>query len=262
MNTNSDLTGSATIPSELTGPLPRRFEATGAGIHLARVAPALLALAIVPALWGGINAAQQMQHESALRSDSGETVGEVTRTLKGKTSDFVYYTFSVNGKILTGNAEVPMDLRYDLRISRSLPIRYLPTNPDVNHPAAWEWSLVYWRPQSSDLVHLPGFSSELQWLFVSLITGVIGLAFLVGLRRERKLIAEGAPATAVVTKCSRGTRGSFLVEYEFRTGEGRSIKGSRSDSRREIGANFCVLYLPQNPRRNMRYPSSDYRVVQ
>jgi len=262
MNTNFDSTGPATIPSELTGPLPRRLQVTGNGIYLTLVAPTLLVLAVAAGLWGATNVVQQIQHKAALRRDSSDTAGEVTRTRKGKRSDIVYYTFTVNGIPFIGKAEAPGFLRYSLRESNHLAIRYLPANPDVSHPAAWEWSLVYWQPQSSDLVHLPDFSSESQWLFISFISGVIGLVFLVGLRRTRKLVAEGAPATAVVTKCSRGTRGSFFVEYEFRTEEGRVMMGSCNDSQKEIGANFCVLYLPQNPQRNMRYSSSDYRVVQ
>jgi hypothetical protein len=229
---------------------------------LALVAQIFLALAVATGLWGGINVVQEVQHKAALRRDNGETVGEITRTRKGKTTDVVYYAFTVDGRSYVGGAEVPTDLRYDLRGSKFLPIRYLPANPDVNHPAAWEWSLIFWRPQNSDLIHLPGFSSELEWLLGPLIFGPIGLVFLVGLHRERKLIAEGAPAIAVVTKCSRGTRGRFLVEYEFHTEEWRVMTGRCSDSRKEIGASFCVLYLAQNPRRNMTYPSSDYRVVQ
>jgi hypothetical protein len=262
MNTNFDLTELATIPSELTGPLPRKLKATGTGIYLALVAPTFLALAVAAALWGASNAVLQIQHRAALRRDSGETVGEVTRTREGKFSDIVHYTFTVNGIPFTGKAEVPGFLRYSLRGFNPLAIRYLPANPDVNHPAVWEWSLVYWQPQRSDLVHLPDVSSESQWLSASLTFGAIGLVFLVGLCKERKLMAEGAPATAVVTKCTRGTRGSFLVEYEFRTKEGGVMTGSCSDSRKEIGASFCVLYLPQNSRRNMSYPSSNYRVAQ
>lgn len=261
MKTNLDLTGSETIPRELTGALPRRLRPTGTGISSV-VIPTILALAIGAALWGGINAVRQSERKVALRRDSGESVGEVTRIMKGKRSDVVYYTFTVNDVPFTGNAEVPGFLRYDLRESKSLAIRYLHANPDVNHPASWEWSFVYWQPQSTDLVRLPDFSSELLWLFASLILGPIGLVFFIGLRRERILVAEGAPATAVVKNCSRGSRGSFLVEYEFRTEGGEVITGSCSDNHREIGTSFCILYLPQNPQQNMRYPSPNYRAIQ
>jgi len=260
--TDIDLTASATIPSELAGPLPRRLKATGTGVYLALLVPTFLALAVAAALWGGINAARQILHKAELRRGGSEAVGEVTRTRRGKLSDTVYYVFAANGVSVTGKAEVPGTLRYSLRGSNSLPISYLPANPDVNHPAAWEWSLIYWLPQPSDLISLPDFSSELQWIFGSLIFGAPGLAFFLGLRQERKLLAEGAPTTAVITKYSRETRGGFLVEYEFRTEEGRVISGSCSDSLKEVGARVCVLFLTRNPRRNMTYPSSNYRVVQ
>ena len=250
------------IPSELTGPLPRKLRATRSGISLALVFLTFLTLAVAAALWGAINTAQQVQHKVELRRGGSETVGEVTRTRNGKRADIVYYTFTVSGIPFMGKAEVPGFLRHDLRETNLLVIRYLLENPDVNHPAAWEWSLVYWQSQRLDLLHLPDFSSELLWLSASLISAAIGMIFLLGLRKQRRLLTVGAPTTAVVTKCSRGTRGSCFVEYKFRTKEGRVMTGSCSDSRKEIGTTFCVLYLPQNPKRNMMYPSSDYRVVQ
>lgn len=262
MNTDSGLTGAATIPNELTCSMPRRLRATGTGIYMTVAAPIFLAIAVAGALWGGIWAVQQTQHRAALRRNSNETVAEITRTRKGRTTDVVYYAFNVNGRSFVGDAEVPTDLRHDLRASRFLSIRYLPTSPDVNHPAAWEWSLIFWRPQSTDLVHIPNFSSELQWFLAPLLLGPLGVVFFMQLRKDRELLAEGVPAVGLVTKCTPGTRGGYSVEYEFRTEEGRVAKGSCGGSRKEIGANICVLYLRQNPRQNMRYPASGYRVVQ
>jgi hypothetical protein len=259
---NIDLAEASIIPTELTGPLPRRLQATGQGTYLTLVPLAFLALAVAFALWGAINAVQQIEHRAALRRDATQTIGVITRIKNGKNNKTVFYTFAVDGTTFTGKAELPWQLRDDVEKSNSLSIRYLPADPDVNHPAAWEWSFFWWLPLSTDLVHLPDFSSELERLFGSLIWGVGGLAFLVVLLAERKLLAEGAPATAVVTKCSPTKRGNFLVKYEFSTEEGRVVTGNCTDSSKEIGANCCILYLPQNPRKNMSYPSSFFRVVQ
>jgi len=262
MDSSLQPAASSTIPSELTGPLPRRLQATGSGQYFGLLAPALLAVAVAAALWGGVDAVQQMQRKAALRRDSSEIVGEISRMRKGKSSGTVYYTFTSNGIAFTGKAEVPGFLQYSLRGSSILAIRYLPANPDVNHPAAWEWSLIYWHPLPSDLVHLPDFSSDLQLFFGLLILGAPGLVFFMGLRSGRKLLAEGLPTVGLVTKCTPGTRGSFLVRYEFHTEDGKVANGSCGGSRKEIGAKVCVIYLPQNPQRNMTYPSSYYRVVQ
>lgn len=219
-------------------------------------------MALAGALWGGVRAVQQTQHRAALRRDSSETVAEITRMWHGKTTDVVHYAFTVNGTSFVGEAEVPGDLRYDLRRSRFLPIRYLAANPDVNHPAAWEWSLVFWRPQSSDLVHIPYFSSELEWFLAPLLFGPLGVVFFMELRTDRKLLAEGAPAAGLVTKCTPGTRGSYWMKYEFHTEDGRVAKGSCGGSPAEVGTKIWVLYLPQDPRQNCRFPSENYRVVE
>ena len=252
----------ANIPSELTGSLPRKVRATGSGIYFALASLTFLAIAVAGALWGAINTVQQAQQRAALRRDSSVTSGEITRIRKGKSSDVVYYTFTVNEASFMGKAEVPWQLRNNLRGSNRLPIRYLPANPDVNHPAAWEWCLFYWLPLSTDLIHLPNFSSELQWFFAALIVGPVGIVFLMGLHSERRLLTEGAPAAGVVTKCSRGARGSYSVEYEFRTDDGCVAKGSSSGDRKAIGASICILYLLPNPRRNQPYPSPNYRVAE
>ena len=250
----------AIIPSELAGPLPRKLRATGRGIYSALVSLTFLAIAVVGALWSVINTMQQTQHRAALRRDSSVTSGEITRMRKGKNSDVVYYAFTVKEASFIGNAEMPWQLRTNLRGSNQLPIRYLPANPDVNHPAAWEWSLIYWLPLSTDVIHLPEFSSELQWFFAPLMFGPVGIVFFMGLRSERRLLTQGAPATGVVTKCSRGGRGSYSVEYEFRTDDGGVAKGRSSGDRTQIGASLCILYLPQDPRRNQPYPSHNYRL--
>jgi hypothetical protein len=249
------------IPSELTGPLPRKLRATGSGIYFALVSLTFLAIAVAGALWGAMNATQKTQYRAALRRDSSVTSGEITRMRKGKNFDVVYYTFTVNEASFIGNAEVPWQLRGSLRGSNQLPIRYLPANPDVNHPAAWEWSLLYWLPLSTDVIHLPDFSPELQWFFAPLLFGPVGIVFLMALRSERRLLTEGASAVGLVTKCSRGARGSYSLEYEFRTNDGSVTKGRSAGDRKEIGASLCILYLPQDPQRNRLYPSSNFRLM-
>jgi hypothetical protein len=58
-------------------------------------------------------------------------------------------------------------------------------------------------------------------------------------------------------------KSGWWVEYQFRTEDGRTVKGGGwPENRLEIGATICVLYLPQNPRLNQPYPMSYYRVAQ
>jgi hypothetical protein len=208
-----------------------------------------------------MNTVRQAEHRAALRGDRSVTVGEITRTRKMKNSEIVYYTFSVSGRSYTGEAELPWELRDDVERSNSLTVRYLPADPDVNHPAAWEWSF-FWLPLSTDLVHLPEFGKESEWFPALPIFGPFGFVVLMGLRSERKLLAEGVPATGLVTECARGTRGGYRVKYEFRAEDGRVVQGRCGSERREIGATICVLYLRQDPRRNQPYSRRNYCVAE
>jgi hypothetical protein len=248
----------AKIPSELTGVPPRRVRATGNGIYATLMGSAFLAFALAAAIWAGANTVRQTENRAALRSDSSVIVGEITRTRKRKNSEIVYYTFNANSRSYTGEAELPWQLRNYVEQSKSITVRYLPTDPDVNHPAAWEWSFFWWLPLSTDLVHLPRFSKESEWFLASLMFAPFGFVLLMGLRSERRLLTEGMPVAGLVTGCTRGTRGSYRVKYEFRTEDGRVVQGKCGGKRQDIGAGVCVLYLRQDPRKNQLYSTGSY----
>jgi hypothetical protein len=252
----------AKIPSELTGVLPRRLRTTRNGIYLTLLASAFLAFAVAATVWACMNTARQTKQRAVLRGDSSVTVGEVTRTRKMKGSEIVYYTFSANGRLYTGEAELPWQLRDDVEGSNSLAVRYLPADPDVNHPAAWEWSFFWWLPLSTDVVHLPDFSKESEWFLAPLIFGPFGFVVLMGLRSERRLLAEGLTAAGQVTECTRGTRGSYRVKYEFRIEDGRVVQGKCGGERQKIGAPVCVLYIRQDPGQNQPYSNENYIVAE
>lgn len=236
------------IPSELTGPLPRRLRLSTNGRRMAIAAVVISALAMAFALWVGFDRVQQLQHRAALRRDGRDTVGEITRLWSASRSlkTRVSYTFTVNGLSFAGEARVPNQLVPSLSESGTLPIRYLPADPAVNHPAAWEWSAL------------------LDWdSFIAPIVGMALALFLFAtLRSERRLVAEGFPTVGEITRCAPGRRGGFSVNFDFRMQNGGITKGGGwSQCHREIGERICVLYLPQNPRRNLSYPSLNYRVA-
>ena len=179
-----------------------------------------------------------------MRRESSEVAGVVTQ-IKYERSDRVYYTFVVDGRSFTGHSTMPREIANNLHDSDPLSIRYLPSNPAVNHPAAWE------DPQSI-------------WPGIILLTFLLAGAFmfLKDLRDDRILVANGMPAVAIITNTIHNRLG-FLVMYDFHTADGMVIKGSGgSGIRPEIGANICILYLPQNPKRNQLYPSRYYCAAQ
>ncbi len=84
-----------------------------------------------------------------------------------------------------------------------------------------------------------------------------GSAWLVAwsLQRQRRLLTEGRPAPGIVTRLSR-TKGGMQVYYDFLLLSGSVAKGSSGPVSKPpgIGQTVCVLYNPDNPRRNAIYP--------
>ena len=236
------------VPSELSGPVPRRIRPSPDTRYMEIVYAVILGLTIIFSFLICKSDVHKMQLRSALRLDGVEVQGEITFLGRaGRGGDVVRYTFTANGEDISGNAEVPLGLVLtpSLYASKFLTIRYLPSNPAFNHPAAWEWEWSLW-----DSVGI---------IFLMIIMSILGAGNIM-LYRLRQLLSWGNPVVAVVTDCSPANR-AFSVKYEFRTEDGTFVKGTGNSAiRQEIGARICVLYLPQNPRRNCLYPSSDYCV--
>jgi hypothetical protein len=251
VDSNSAKAGSTTIPSELTGPLPRKVRGSSGGIQSAFFAAAVVALALAGTSWMAMRGVHEFQNRAALRSDGIETTGQVTGFLhpgsSGKTL-VANYSFTVNGLPFTGKGTVPEVLRRDLNESSNLSIRYLPANPAVNHPADWEE---------------PPFSAVVPLMF-PILPVAVGIMMLMFDHKERHLLAEGLPAIATITESRLyGSRAHHYWQYEFRTRDGDIHPGMIPfDDSQQVGESFCVIYLPQNPRRNLPYPLFDYRIDQ
>jgi hypothetical protein len=229
-------------PSELVGQLPRTVT-----LNLDGDARYLLWIVLLFFVGGGIwlgwkcyDDAQQFKDRALLRNNGRDVVAEVTRLSyrrHGPTS--VDYDFTFNGATYPGSAEEPnAGPGASLRKSDKILVRFLPSNPAVNHPYAWEWSpAIGWV-----------------WVAFQVFFWAMGGAALVVLCRDRTLARKGNVASGVVTNCVPKD-GSFHVEYEFRTADGAPMKGNADRKEEyEAGARVWVLYLPQRPRRNDLYP--------
>ena len=241
----------AAIPSELTGPLPRKVRSSPGGIQSAFFAAAVVALALAGTSWMAMRGVHEFQNRAALRSEGVEASGQVTGfSYAGKHNGIlvVQYSFPVNGISFPGKADVPRRLERDVKGSSTLPIRYVPANPAVNHPADWDEPL---------------FSAVVPLMF-PILPVAVGIMMLMSDHRERRLLAEGRPAIATITKSHLyGSRAHHYWQYEFRTRDGDIHTGMIPfDDSQQVGESFCVIYLPQNPRRNLPYPLFDYRIDQ
>jgi hypothetical protein len=237
-------------PSELSGALPRKV-----GLNSSADAKYLLVVVLVFFVgglltigWVFYHDVKQLQQRAALRVGGSEVVGEVTGvSLSRYTPMSVNYKFTVNEVTYSGEAEEPATPGPGTSFDKAdkILIRFLPANPAINHPDAWEWSAAI------------GWSYTAFEIF---LTTMGGLAFAF-LWRDRRLAREGKAAVAVVTSCIRKDQ-TFRIEYEFCTGEGLQMKG-RCDCVDEYGAGarVWILYLPQKPQRSHLYPLSLFEVL-
>jgi hypothetical protein len=248
MDREASINAMAAAPSELTGGLPRKVRLNsspdakfGLTVVLIFFVGGLLTIG-----WLCYDDVKQFQRRAVLRIDCRVVVGEVTGfSIARYAPTGVSYRFIVHGVTYSGEAKEPSG-GTSLEKADKIPIRFLPANPAINHPDAWEWSAAVW------------------WLYDALeifLTAMGGLAF-AALWRDRQLAREGKVAAGVVTSCIPNDR-RFDVEYEFYTWDDLLMKG-KSDCADEYGAGarVWILYLPRKPRRNHMYPLSLFEVVE
>lgn len=233
-------------PGELAGPVPRKVTLCSTGDTYFVMLLVLFAAAL--GVWGGVSLVQHTRDRALLRANGHEVVGQVSDILAGRGGKtFVEYKFTVDGDPYFGDTQEPKTRGpwYALGPSHPILVRFLPSNPAINHPAAWEWSV---RMDLIDIIFT---------LFLVILAG-IGVVYLIW---QRKLVREGRAAAGMVTSCKPDGR-LFQVEYEFHTEEGESLTGKNSgvDSY-EVGARIWIIYLPRKPKRNHPYPLNDWIVA-
>jgi hypothetical protein len=252
---NQPTIGALAIPDELAGALPRRVRLSVKGLTSLVYACALFGLSVALVAWSCAATLRQMKHREELRAEGREATGEITRFWTRGGKWWVSYSFAAEGTSFSGEARVPKRLEDNLGKGlderSSLSILYLPANPSISYPSAWEQPA---RQVQAGLIPIIALASLL---------AVLGIGLLLPFSRDRQLIQEGMPSVGVITKFNRGrARASDSFCYEFRLSDGRAITGvSPCDGAPEIGTNVCVLYLPKNPERNGQYPLQYYRVA-
>jgi hypothetical protein len=234
-------------PPELRRAIPREKHLSGRAKLKVILGGVFLIAAVVMGFWLHNEGAQDTAQTQLLRTQGQEANGEITKLWhrdRGR-GNMVSYAFTANGVRIRGEASVPKERWASIQKAGFLPVRFLPSNPAINHPAAWdETSVPDWFP-----------------ILVPSMWAVGSLILLISLLRQGKVAAEGVPVAGVVTKCFR-IKGGWATRYQFRANDGTVVNGrDRVYSRLEPGATVCVMYLPENPRRNYLYPMSLYRIT-
>jgi len=252
MNLETSQQAISPAPSELAGPIPRRVRLNLDRGDARFLLTIILLFLVGGSIWLGWNAyydLKQFQQRDFLHGDGREVLGQVTGFAYHRFAPLgVLYSFSVDGTTYSNEALEPNSPVSGSALDKgdNIPILFLPSNPKINHPAAWEWSVVD------------------GWYTTAGVIGciLIGAVVLAGLLRDRKLARYGKATVGVVLGCTRDGR-LFRIEYEFGTERDISMKGKHSGpDEYGPGERIWVLYLPGKPQRNSRYPLDFFAVVE
>ncbi len=227
-------------------PRPVRLTRLGTGVGFAA------GLLIIGAFLVGIFLArtvrrQELEHrlldEQGIAADA--VITRTWRTNDKANEPRVTYRFACRDSICTNSVQAPLNLWREMKVGAPLAIRFVPSRPNISHPVDWPWrGLPTWMP----------------YVITGLIAA-IGSLIAVQLARQMRLLADGRPARGQVTAIRRAK--TLVVLYEFQLPDGTVRKGRAAATKRpEIGSAVCVLYDPDNPRRNTLYPLSLARLTE
>jgi len=236
-------TGKEWVPPDGLGYTRMRpVRLTGAGIALVSVGVLMLLGALAAGIGLGIASGREYRQHRLMREQGVLADAEITRLWRARDEDktpHLAYTFMFQEREYKGSASAPLRVWKSLAVGSRLPVRFLPANPASNRPEGWQdRPLSPWVP----------------CLAAAFRAGLSGLVAL-PLRRQARLLSEGRAARGVVT-AHRKTKDGTVVRYEFAQLSGAMAKG-RSGPRKgapAVGESICVLYNPEEPRRNAPYP--------
>jgi Protein of unknown function (DUF3592) len=223
-----------------SGPRPVRLSGQGLVLVCLSGIFALCASIIGPLAFRAIQG--RIDRDTLLSKQGVAAVGTVTKVWKesGKTpTPMVSYRFVAPGGEFTGQSGMRAEVWRGIQPGESLVVRYLPSRPEVNQPAQG-----IPNPPPAWLAWMP----TLMFLWPPIM-------FWFMIRAQWRLLADGVPVRAVVTRINRSKKTNAYYEFKIPAGTaitGKSVVSGRSVP--DVGAQVCVLYNPENPRKNSLYP--------
>ena len=253
MGTFSEKPETWQAPAELQTSTPRQVELTRTGKTTAVLAVLLATSAIVLTGWMTNQAETDAARWKVWQADATPVQGRVThmrQTSSGKNTVYrVEYSYRVGDLTYGGAGNVRQQEWKYLREGDTLSVFYRQTEPGQSWISGHE-------PKG-----MPWWTGPLTGTAMLLAPVLL----MWNLRRQRRLLEEGWPTNATVTRVVRVQQKgavTYRVDYTFQTANGESVIG-RSQVREIVpieGSEATVLYLPDNARRNAVYPLCLVRV--
>jgi hypothetical protein len=211
----------------------------------------LVAAAIPIGIHLAVLAGREARESRLLRVEGIETNALVTRLWRARgegKQPWVAYRFTIQGRTYEREAKAPLQVWKNLRVGAELPVRYVASDPEINQPPNINRRATpIWLPFA-----------------VSGALAAAGLLTMRVLQPLRRLLSSGRAAPGLVVQhmaMERSTHGrerGRKFQYEFPLLSGAIARGVSGPSKNPpaIGSIICVLYDPDNPRKNAPYPLS------
>ena len=239
-------------PPELARMRPRYVRLTRAGRATVVLAVLLLAGALAAGVGLYLAAERARARREALERDGMIAEAEVVKLLQTRHKEQRYtvvYRYHAGASAYDGRSQVDRAYWRGLQVGSHVPVRYLPSAPEESWIGGREpKGLPFWV-----VPLVPAGLALTAW------------AIAYRLRRQRDLLSEGRPALARVThskKVAHQHGHVYRVYYQFRMLSGAARAGQCDVSRKPppAGATLTIVYDPDDPGRQARYPMSLVRV--
>jgi hypothetical protein len=231
-------------PKELECARPREVGLTLAGKTIAGMAITTLLGGLIGGLILFVNASRDNEMRGRILNSGLDVRGEISRCWTSGSDPVRYwveYVYHVEGQAYLGRLSTRRNYWLDLQRTGTLKVRYLPEDPQQHLAVGYEPD-VY--PLAVFAI-VAGVLFLVEWLFIRILV------------MQRRLLAEGRPAPAMVTKIGRtADHGKKIVHYVFKDLGGRLIDGKSGPQRNPpaIGSILNVIYEPDNEKHNRIYP--------
>ncbi len=252
---HEELRGSWTPPDGLDRCRPREIRLTQDGKGLMMAVILMMGGALVAGIALSAVIAVQLREARLLREEGVVTEGRITRLWRDRDKSKqprMSYSYTSRGQTYEKDAKVSTRVWAGLRTGLPLPVRYVPSEPEISVPFDRERTVLpLWLP--------PAMAFGL---------GLIGFLITLPLRKQRRLLSEGRAAPGLVTqagKVRRGPHGQAMgkIHYEFSLLSGAVVRGTAGPVKNppDVDAVITVLYDAEEPAQNAVYPLTLVRLA-
>lgn len=239
-------------PSELQRSRPRAVRMKWDGYFLLFVIVMMFGGGTFLAVKMYLDADRQAKNAAEMEREGVVTEGRVLEVGKrqGKNdSHKVTYAFEANGRTLQGSTSLTRNGAAGLVAGSPIEVTYARSDPSKN------W--VAHRSRNLTPMWISPFVFCMMWIPAIIMT--------VLMRRSRRLLENGVPASGVIVKnrwVSNGHGGHRRASYQYRSPDGELRKGGFDRAKRSWvpGTQVTVLYDPENPKVSTLYPPQFYKL--